>query len=248
MSIFWLSLASSSSWFVSTIAGGGTPLVLIPLIAYFLGPAAVPPVLTIGMLIGHPQRLILYWRYINWKLMWWYLPGAISGSILGAFVFSKANVEWLPILLALFLIISTFSYGNGNNQGSFKVRPWYFLPSGLIFAFLSGLIGSTGPLLNPLYLNYGLVKEEMIATKSAHMVVVHLVKTIAYIIFGVLTLPYLSYGLLIGIAAFPGNWIGQIVLNKVSEQRFRQLVTGFVLLSGFLIIWNTSFHMLHRTI
>jgi uncharacterized membrane protein YfcA len=238
VSILFLTLASFSSWLISTLAGGGTPLILIPLIGYFLGSTAVPPVLTIVMLCGHPQRLLLYWDKVNWRLMWWYLPGAIIGAILGALVYTKTQIEWLPILLALFLITSTISYGIKGNEPTFQVRPWYFLPSGLIFAFFSGLIGSTGPMLNPLYLNYGLVKEEMIATKSAHLLVVHLVKIITYGWLGVLNFHYLEYGLLMGIAAFPGNWIGQKALKKVSEERFRQLVVGFVLLSSILILWE----------
>jgi hypothetical protein len=238
VSILLLTFASFSSWFLSTLAGGGAPLILIPLIGYGLGSAAVPPVITIGMLLGHPQRIFLYWRSIRWQLMWWYLPGAIVGAALGAFLFSQTNLEWLSILLALFLIASTVSSASENEKPFFRVRNWYFLPAGFIFAFLSGLIGSTGPLLNPLYLNYGLKKEEMLATKSAHVVIVHLVKTITYAKFGTLTLPFLGYGLLIGIAALPGNWLGQIALRKISEKLFRQFLVSFVMISGIFMLWQ----------
>ena len=104
--------------------------------------------------------------------MGWYLPGAIVGAALGAIAYTQIQLEWLPILLAVFLIISTISYSWSENsvQPAFKVYPWYFLPSGFVFAFLSGIIGSTGPLLNPLYINYGLLKEDLIGTKSAHLI------------------------------------------------------------------------------
>ena len=132
--------------------------------------------------------------------MWWYLPGAVTGAILGALVFTQTQLQWLQVLLGLFLVSSVFSLGFGKKQ-SFKVPGWFFLPAGFVYAFLSGLIGSIGPVLNPFYLNYGLVKEEMIATKSAHVLVVHIVKNIAYAALGVLSLLYLRYGLIIGIAA-----------------------------------------------
>lgn len=239
MSIIFLTLASFSSWFVSTLAGGGTPLILIPLIGFFLGSVAVPPVLTTVMLVGHSQRLFLYWHNICWRLMWWYLPGAIVGAIGGAFIYTQIQLEWLPILLALFLIASTASYGITEKKSSFfKVAPWYFLPSGFVFAFISGLIGSTGPLLNPLYINYGLVKEEMIATKSAHLVVIHIAKMITYGVFGALNWHYLGYGLLMGAAAFPGNWMGQMSLRKVSEQNFRKLLVYSVLVTSFFMLWE----------
>jgi uncharacterized membrane protein YfcA len=144
----------------------------------------------------------------------------------------------LPFLLALFLIISAIIEVNSDKFGFFRVRAWYFLPAGLIYAFLSGLMGSTGSLLNPLYLNYGLVKEEMIATKSANLVVIHLAKTVTYAAFGSFTLPYFGYGLLLGIAALPGNWLGQIVLKKLSQQQFRRFAVGFVAVSGILMLGN----------
>ncbi len=240
MIIFWLSLGSLSSWFLSTLAGGGTPLILIPLIGLFLGPSAVPPVVTLGMLLGHPQRIWLYWRNIDWNLTKWYAPGAIVGAILGAFIFTQIKLEWLTIVIAILLIASTFSYGK-TDQKSFDVKAWYFLPAGFIYAFLSGIVGSTGPLLNPLYLNYGLKKEQMIGTKSTHLVIIHLVKIVTYAIFGALNFSYLKYGLILGFAALPGNYLGQIALQYISEKQFRRLVVGFVTFSGILIIGEEFF-------
>jgi uncharacterized protein len=235
-----LTLGSFASWLISTIAGGGTPFILIPLIGFFLGSTAIPPVLTTVMLCGHPQRLWLYWKYIDWRIMRWYLPGAIIGAVLGAIAYTKIQLEWLPILLAVFLIASTVSYipSKAASKPAFKVYSWYFLPSGFIFAFISGLIGSTGPLLNPLYINYGLAKEDLIGTKSAHLLVVHIVKIITYALYGALNPTYLGYGLLMGIAAFPGNWLGQKVLTRMSQQNFQKLLVSFVILTSLLIFWE----------
>ncbi|MBE9115551.1 sulfite exporter TauE/SafE family protein [Lusitaniella coriacea LEGE 07157] len=238
MIIFGLVLASITGWFISSVAGGGSPFILMPVVGFFLGTAAIPPVITTGMIFGNTQRIFIYWREIDWGLVWWYLPGAIAGACLGAFLFTHAHIEGLSIILGLFLVLSAIAHGFGQNARSFSVKAWYFLPAGFFYALLSGLIGSSGPLLNPFYLNYGLVKEELIATKSAHVLVVHAIKIAAYAIFGAFTLPYLLYGLLIGIAALPGNWLGQIALDKISERRFRQLVVTFILFSGIFMVWQ----------
>ncbi|MGF1481490.1 MAG: sulfite exporter TauE/SafE family protein [Cyanophyceae cyanobacterium] len=235
--ICWLSLASAAGWFLSTLAGGGSPLVLIPALSVFLSPAAVPPVLTVGMLFGNAQRVFIYWRAIDWQVTGWYLPGATIGAVVGAFTLTQIQLNWLPLLLGFFLILSSASFSK-ESPAWLKVRVWYFLPAGLVYAFLSGLIGSTGPLLNPFYLNYGLLKERMIATKSVNVLVVHIIKIAAYGVFGAFTGSHLGYGLIIGMAAFPGNWLGQMLLNKMSEQQFRQAVAVFVALSGMLILWN----------
>ena len=238
MAVIWLLGASCISWFISTLAGGGSPLILIPTLSLFLSASMIPPVITIGMLFGNGQRVGLYWQGIDWHLTQWYLPGATVGAIMGAFLFTQLQLEWLTVLLGLFLILSICTYRLAENLPLFQVKAWYFLPTGFIYGFLSGLIGSTGPLLNLFYLHYGLEKGDMIGTKSAHVLVVHLVKIIAYSAFGVISLPMLGYGLLIGFGAFPGNWLGQKVLEQMEEKQFRQIAVAFVLLSGIMLVWN----------
>ncbi|WP_246275497.1 TSUP family transporter [Brasilonema bromeliae] len=103
---------------------------------------------------------------------------------------------------------------------------------------MSGILGSIGPVLTPFYLNYGLSKEELLATAAAARAAIHLVKVAAYAVFGVLTFKSLCYGVLIGVAAFPGNWLGQLALERTSEHRFRQIVTGFVVMSAVLMLWQ----------
>ena len=238
MTIFWLSITSFIGWFLSSLGAGGSSYIIVPMVGFLLGAIAIPPVIATGMLIGNSQRVFLYWQYVNWQVFWYYLPGAITGACLGAFVFSKTKIEWLSLLIGLFLLLSALSHLFKGGKATFQVRLWQFLPAGFVHAFLSGLIGGTGPLLAPFYLNYGLVKEELLATRAINLAVVHFVKIIAYGVFGSLSLNYVVYGLIIGVAAFPGNWLGKLVVEKISVQRFQQLVVSFVMMSGMLMLWE----------
>ena len=238
MTIFWLSITSFIGWFLSSLGAGGSSYIIVPMVALLLGAIAIPPVIATGMLISCSQRVLIYWEDIDWQVFRYYLPGAVSGACLGAFVFSKTKIEWLSILIAIFLLLSALSYFLKGGKATFKVKLWQFLPAGFIHAFLSGLIGGTGPLLAPLYLNYGLVKEELLATRAINIAVVHLVKIIAYAAFGSLSTNYMTYGLIIGLAAFPGNWLGKLVVEKISVQRFQQLVVSFVMMSGVFMLWE----------
>jgi len=240
--IFWLILASIVGWFVSTIAGGGSSLILMPIIGWCLGAAAIPVVTTVGAVFGNTERAIAYRENIHWEVIVWELSGAIPGAILGAFTLTQINTGWLSLLIGFFLLISAINYflkkRKKGEKSAFDVAAWYFLPAGFIYAFMSGLIGSTVPILVPLYLNYGLQKEELLGTQAVARVSIHCIKIAAYALFGVLTWPYVIYGVAIGIAAFPGNWLGHIVLGKISEQRFGQLAISFVMLSGLLMLWQ----------
>jgi uncharacterized protein len=238
MSIIYLGLVSFVAWSISAVAGGGSPIILIPLTSFLLGTKSVAPTITIGMLIGNCQRILMFWKYINWSVSKWYFPGALVGAVLGAYSLSLLYLEWLQLLIGIFLIVTVFSFWMSKKERTFKVKAWQFLPIGFLYAFVSGLIGSSGPVMNPVYLNYGLLKEEMIATKSTHVVVVHIAKLIAYSTLGVLSPEALGYGLVIGLAAFPANLLGKFVLNKISEHQFRQVVLVMMALAGVLMVWS----------
>ena len=236
--LFSLSLVSFTAWTVSTLTGGGSPFILIPLVNILLGTSAIAPVVGTGMLVANFQRSLWFWQYTNWSVTRWYLPGAILGAILGAYSLTQINLEWLPRILGLFLLFMVaLSFIKVKNENIFQVSAWQFLPAGFIYAFISGLIGSSGPIMNPFYLNYGLLKEEMIGTKATNILVLHLVKILSYYSLGILTLPYFFYGLLIGVSTLPANWVSQYVLRKMSNKQFKLLVLSFMAGSGIIMLF-----------
>jgi uncharacterized protein len=275
MSLIYLSIVSFFAWVISTLAGGGSPFILIPFVNAMLGTAAVPPVITIGMFLGNAHRILLFWRYIDWKLTCWYAPGAIVGAILGAYTFTQLRLDWLQLLIGVFLLISVFGFAieQKSDQNSpeniileteikteastspeisdptpqsptqstsrIKLKAWYILPAGFLKAFVSGLIGTTGPVLNPFYLRYGLVKEELIATKATHVTIIHFVKIITYGTFGVLTVENIGGGLAIGLVAIPANFLAKYILeNHMNAKQFRQLVLASMAFGGIWLLWG----------
>lgn len=233
-----LVLTSFVAWFLSMLAGGGSPFILIPLVSLWLGTQAVAPVITIGMLMGNAQRGYLLWPHIDWSLTRWYVPGAALGAIIAGYGLTHIHVEGLQLALGVALIAMFLNELFGSKENRLTVEAWHFLPYAMVNAIGSGLIGSTGPVMNPLYFSYGLEKESMVATKAIHKVTLHLMKLVVYAGLGILNLKYVAYGLLIGIGAIPANWLGRLVLAKLSAQQFRQCVYVFVAFSGLLMIWQ----------
>lgn len=230
--------ASFVAWFLSMLAGGGSPFILIPIISLLLGAQAVAPVITLGLLVGNTQRGLVFWPHIDWQVTRWYVPGAGVGALIGCYGLTQIHAEGLQLLLGLGLLAMVANYLLAPKESQFAVKLWYFLPLSLINAIGSGLIGSTGPVMNPVYLSYGLEKEAMVATKAINKAALHLIKLMAYAAFGSLNQEYLAYGLVIGLGAIPANWLGKQVLAKMSAQQFRQLVFAFVAVSGVAMIWQ----------
>lgn len=235
-----LSLISVVGWFISTLSGGGSALLIMPVVGLLLGARAIPPVTTVGAIVGNTDRFLTYREQVRWQVIYWEAPGAILGSCLGAFILTRLRVEYLGAIVGIFLLLSALSFfgKKDTERKTFQVKAWYFLPAGFIYSTLSGIIGSMGPLLLPFYLNFGLEKETLLGTQAANRMVVHLTKLVAYLIFGLLTPHYFIYGILMGLCAIPGNWMGNLVLKHLSEQQFRQVVMTFVLCSGLLMMWQ----------
>jgi len=136
-----------------------------------------------------------------------------------------------------------FFYQKRVGLKTFEMKVWYFLPAGLCYATLSGLIGSMAPVLSPCYLSLGLEKEALLGTQGAARLIINITKLTAYAYFGLLNSQCLFYGLIIGIFALPGNWLGSYVLQRMSEQQFRQVVMVFVFCSGLLMLWQNVWYI-----
>ncbi|MDX2256274.1 MAG: sulfite exporter TauE/SafE family protein [Pseudanabaenaceae cyanobacterium bins.39] len=260
--LLYLSVVSFAAWVVSTLAGGGSPFILIPLINVLMGSAFVPPVITVGMFLGNAHRVFLFWKYIDWRLTLWYAPGAIAGAILGAYTFTQIHLDWLQLIIGVFLVISAILFAlekkapepnlalvnevpplelEATDPPKFQLQTWHILPAGFLKAFVSGLVGTTGPVLNPFYLRYGLIKEHMIATKAAHVVIIHLVKIATYGTLAAISTTDVIAGLAIGLAAIPANLVGKFLIARMSSHQFRQVVLAFMLCGGTWMLGQQLF-------
>jgi len=223
---------------ISTAAAGGGEFIFISAVAVLLGGRAVAPVVTLGNMFAVPSRVAIFWKDIDWKIVRWFLGGAVPGGLIGAWMFAHTKAQWLQIIVALFLLSAPLQYRFGERERSFEARAWWFLPAGLIVAFLSGLIGGMGPVLNPLYLNYGTAKEEMVGTKSLNSSVMHIAKVGTYATLGAIRREYLLYGLVVGVLAIPANLIAARWLKRLSAKGFRVLVIWLMAASGAFLLWE----------
>jgi uncharacterized protein len=233
-----LAAAGFIAWLISTVSAGGGGLLLIPVISFLIGSQAVAPVVTMTTLFGGPSRVYLFWKYIRWEIVAWYLPGAIAGAFIGAYIFTRTEAGWLQVILGLFLISTIFQFRFGEKVSSFNMKRWYFLPIAFIVSLISGITGEAGPVLNPFYLNYGAIKEEMIGTKSVNSLAMQLTKIGTYTAFGAMSTTLLWYGVAVGISAALASWVGKLALQRMEGEWFRRMVITVMVISGLLMLWE----------
>ena len=234
--ILVLFIAGVITFSISTISGGGGALMLIPLLNLIVGTTKTAPIINLGAFISRPSRIILFWKNIVWKVFWYYVPAAILGVFFAAWFFSEIKINWLQIIVALFLISTFFQYRFGKKERSFKVPLWYFIPLGFLVSITGTFTGGMGPILNPFYLNSGITKEALVGTKAANSFFLGIAQVSSYTFFGLLTTELWIYGISLGIGATFGNLIGKQLLANMSSMLFRKLVIIIMVFSGVLLL------------
>jgi len=225
---------------LSTLSGGGASLLLMPLVALVVGIKAVAPVMTISIGMSSTSKVFFFWKDIDWKLFRWLFPSTIIGSIIGARLFAELSSDYLQILIGLLLVSTVMQFKKKTKPAKFKIKAWHFAPMGLGVAFLSGLIGGVGPLMNSAYLSYGISKESLLGTRAANAILLHLTKIISYAYLGYVNAEVLKYGILIGIVSMTAIYFGKLILGRMSDEAFRKIVVASMVVSGVLMLWQNK--------
>lgn len=226
------------AWAFSTLSGGGGALILVPVVGFLAGVQAVAPTVTLAALIGGGGRLFVFRKEIDWRIVRWSMPGAVLGGVAGAALFASAPAQWLQIVIGVFLLSAPLQYALGKRERTFPVRDWYFLPAQALVGLISGLVGAVGPVMNVLYLNAGIDRAALSATKTMASTPMQLAKLAAYLAFGALSGQIWLFGLAAGLGAFVSNWAVKPVLQRMSAPQFRLIATAVMAFSGALMIWG----------
>ncbi|HEC18086.1 MAG TPA: sulfite exporter TauE/SafE family protein [Gammaproteobacteria bacterium] len=225
------------------VVGMGGGLVLLLIMASFLPFAVLIPVHGINQLVQHATRAAVSIPNIDRKIALEFGAGAVIGAAIGSQFVTSVTEELFKILLGGF-ILACLVVPKLNIKMPKIPGEWPII--GAITSCVGLFIGNTGVFMSPFYLNRGLKKEQLVATKSACQVAVHSTKIAAFVALGFTLGPYLLLVILMGIASFAGSYLSKKVLGKLSEEVFLLLFqVTIVLLSLKLIIGglNDIYHL-----
>jgi uncharacterized protein len=226
----------ASTFTLSTISGGGGAMMQIPVLNFLIGASQTAPVINLGAFISRPIRILIFWKYIVWKVFWYFVPPAMVGALIAAWMFSEVKIYWIQFFVGLFLVSTFFQYRFGKKERSFDVKLWYFIPLGFFISIIGTFTGGMGPVLNPFLLNAGIDKEQLVGTKAAQSFFLGLAQVSGYIFFGLLTKTLWIYGIALGLGAIIGNLIGKWLLQRMSKLAFRRWLIAIMVISGLILI------------
>ena len=216
---------------VAAIAGFGGAAILLPILVWGFGVREAIPMLTVAQLVGNGSRVWFNRDKVVMPVVGWFALGAVPMATVGGLLFAAAPAPFLRRLLGVFLIL-TVVYRHTPLGRKAQMTSRGFLGVGLVFGFLSALLGSVGPLQAPFFLAYGLVKSAYIGTEALATVIMHIVKLGVYGGSSLLTSASVMTAAAIGIVMIGGSYVGKRLLDRLPERIFPFLIEGVLVVSG----------------
>ena len=68
---------------------------LLATVTHLIRVRQVAPVINFASLMASPVHIAISWQRVEWRVVKWYLPGAMAGAMLGGWLLSWARGEWL---------------------------------------------------------------------------------------------------------------------------------------------------------
>ncbi len=224
---------------IGGVAGFGTGVIMIPLIAWTLGVKATVPVLTVAMFLGNGARVWFSRREIEGRVVAAFLVGAVPTSVAGAMLYSRIDSQSISRILGTFLLVAVPLRRLLTGRGV-RVRLRHFPLIGTVFGFLSSLVGSVGPIMSPFFLGYGLRKGAYIATDALCTVGTYFTRGFVFRRYDLMTGSTVAVGLLLGIIMILGAWVGRRLLDRMSERAFLRLIEALLVVFGLqFLLWPT---------
>lgn len=244
MSFLFVFLAAVAAFSVSALAGGGAGLVMIPVLGLVLPATQVPAALSIGTAVSSASWLAVFRAAVRWDVVIWFVPAALPFVGVGAWLLTLVEPHYLRLALGLFLLANlgcalaprrAAATTGGRNPTRASLAAL-----GAVAGFTSGFTGAVGVLFNDVYLRWGMGKREIVATRAANEVLLHVLKVALYAAFGLVDGPTLATGGLVAAAAVVASLGAKRILSGLDDAVFRRLNHGAMGVAGAALLWSAG--------
>ncbi len=234
LSILALTVTALVASTLSSLAGFGGSLLLLPVLVHLFGPTAAIPIFTVSGFFSNGARSVLGRTVISWKPVARFVAGAVPGAIVGSIVFVEASPVLVQRSLAAFLVLMMFA----RKTLLRTAWPAWTLPlAGFASAVVSGVFGFSGPLSAAIFFSLGLSPASYIASEATAAVFIHGVKAVTYQRLDALSGETLLWGVYVGGVMAVGAWIGRRWIETIPHERHSRVVQAlFVVVALSLLL------------
>lgn len=233
----WICLVIFFAAFTQGVAGFGSALTALPLLAILLDIKTVIPLVGLFSLSITFLLFVQLLKYLEWKRIYSLIAGAILGIPIGVFFLKrldKDTIQWtLGIILILYAIYGLFfkSSKNGMREG------WaYFY--GFLAGCLGGALSAPGPPVVVYTSLQSWSKDRIKATLQGFLFVSYVTAVFAQAVSGVTTVTVLRFYLISLPVLILGTYGGSYCYGKISEEWYRRIMLILLALLGAFMLYR----------
>ncbi|HRJ54616.1 MAG TPA: sulfite exporter TauE/SafE family protein [Candidatus Thiothrix moscowensis] len=224
------------AYFIRGIAGFGSGLIAVPLLALFLPLTFVVPLI---LLLDFTASLVMGgvdFKHVLWKEVGALIPFSILGVIVGTQLL--VNLPVTPMLLTLAVFIFIFAIRSLLNlKGEKPVSQWWAIPAALTGGTIGGLFGTGGPPY-VIYLNHRIHdKTQLRAAFSALFFIEGASRIITFFVAGLLLAQTIWWNSLGALPLMLGAlYLGGRVHTGLSHAQMTRLIGVLLLLASLSLL------------
>lgn len=219
---------------VKGLSGFGSGLIAMPLLAFMFPLTFIVPVLGLLSYGGTVTQSLHLRKQVAWRDMLPLIPFSLLGISIAVFLLVNVASEKLVLALGVFVLLYSV----------YSVSPHSVKAGGRQWAVLAGLGGGTvGALFGtggPFYVVYlkmrQLDKNQFRATIAMIFLVDGGVRMASYALNGLFTAQVLWLVLTLVPVLFAGMYVGHHLHVKINQQRFNQMISLLLMISGAMLI------------
>lgn len=220
------------AYFIRGIAGFGSGLIAVPLLALFLPLTFVVPLI---LLLDFTASLVmggLDLQRVQWREVGMLIPFSLIGVMVGTQLL--VNLPLTPMLLILAAFIFVFAVRSLLNlKGEKSVSPWWAIPASFTGGTVGGLFGTGGPPY-VIYLNHRIQDKTLLrATFSAVFFIEGAVRIVTFFVAGLLMAQTVWWNALWALPLMLGAlWLGGHVHTGLTQAHMTRLIGVLLLLAS----------------
>lgn len=226
--------ASGFASFITIAFGIGGGVLLLAVMASLVPPALLIPVHGVVQFGSNVSRAFLMFRHISWRDTGLFTIGTVVGVAAGGAMAFNLPPAAVQVGVGLFVIWSVFM----------KPPRWlhkFPVLTGAFSSVLTMFFGATGPFVATYTKSLMLDRHRHVATHGALMSIQHFLKTVMFGILGFAFGPWLVFCLAMIAAGALGTVLGRLVLDLISDHRFRIALDTVLVLLALRLTWQGFF-------
>lgn len=226
MLIAALTLVALLTAALSGMAGiGGGTILIAAMYASGLAPIVVVPVHAGVQLVSNGSRTLAYLRHVEWHALRDFLIGALPAPFIVAPLMARADPDWIRILMAAFILATLWPAWLRHLRLEGRAG---MVVAGALAGGVGSVVGASGTFIGPFFLRRDWSRETVIATLAVCQAAAHLLKVLAFGVYGFLAFEHWTLLLPMCIAVIVGTLIGRSAGKRFSEAFFDRLFRGIL--------------------